>query len=139
MAVATPTELTEMIVRTLRDSIPGCLAIYLFGSWSTDAERPDSDIDIAILAPEMLPQVRRWELAQTLASLAGRDVDLVDLFGASTVLRMQVVAHGELLYGAGSSEVERFADTVFSSYARLNEERREIVADVLRRGSIYGK
>jgi hypothetical protein len=78
-------------------------------------------------------------MAQTLASTAGRDVDLLDLLSASTVLRMEVVAHGELLYSNGSSEVDQFADTVFSSYARLNEERREILADVLQRGNIYGK
>lgn len=137
--MAPRTELKGQIVATILHSVPGCLAIFRFGSWSTDAERPGSDIDIAILSNETLAQVRRWELAQMLASLAGRDVDLVDLLGASTVLRMQVVAHGELLYGAGSVEVEQFQDTVFSSYARLNEERREIVADVLQRGNVYGK
>jgi len=52
---------------------------------------------------------------------------------------MQVVAHGELLYSTGSNDVDQFEDTVFSSYARLNEERREILADVLQRRSIYGK
>lgn len=139
MAIAAPAELKELIVAKLRDAVPGCLGIYRFGSWLTDAQRPDSDIDLAFLAPEGLSQVHRWELAQNLASLAGRDVDLVELLSASTVLRMQVVAHGELLYGAGSGEVELFEDTVFSGYARLNEERREILADVLQRGKIYDK
>jgi len=139
MAITDPTALKELLVATLRDAVPHCLAIYRFGSWGTDAQRPDSDIDIAILSPQALDSVCRWEVAQTLASLAGRDVDLVDLLRASTVLRMQVLAHGELLYSIGSSEVVQFEDTVFSSYARLNEERREILADVLQRGSIYGK
>jgi uncharacterized protein len=139
MARLSPEELQVLIVAKLLESVPGCLAVYRFGSWLTDAERPDSDIDIAFLAPEALPQVRRWELAQSLASLAGRDVDLVDLLTASTVLRMQVVAHGVLLHESDPRKVAQFADTVFSSYARLNEERREILADVLRRGNVYGK
>ena len=139
MATTHQIPLRETLVRTLTDSVPGCLAVYGFGSWGTEHERHDSDIDLAVLALQPLGPVRRWELAQTLASIAGRDVDLVDLLSASTVLRMEVVAHGELLYGCGSSEVEQFADTVFSSYARLNEERRDILSDVLSRGSIYGK
>jgi len=51
----------------------------------------------------------------------------------------QVVAHGELLYRSGSSEVDQFEDAVLSNYARLNEERREIVADLLQRGNVYGR
>lgn len=129
----------ELIIRTLLEAIPGCQAIYRFGSWGTEAERPDSDIDIAILPLHALEPVRNWELAQKLASLTGRDVDLVDLLRASTVFRMQVVAHAERLYGADAGGVEQFEDTVFSSYARLNEERREILADVRQRGSIYGE
>lgn len=133
------TDLEKLLVRTALNLLPDCIAIYRFGSWGTEAETPDSDIDIAILTDHGLAPVRRWELAQTLASLARRDVDLVDLLRASTVLRMQVVAHGELLYSNGSTDVEQFENTVFSSYARLNEERRAILSDVLQRGSVYGK
>jgi predicted nucleotidyltransferase len=132
-------ELKNLIVKPLLDAIPGCQAIYRFGSWETSAQRSDSDIDIAVLPPDVLEPVRRWELAQTLASLLGRDVDLVDLLSASTVLRMQVVAHGEVLFTSNASAVEQFEDMVYSSYARLNEERRDILADVRQRGNIYGK
>jgi predicted nucleotidyltransferase len=127
------------IVTAIAEAIPGCLAIYRFGSWGTEAERPDSDLDLAILPPAPLDNVARWELAQRLASLAGRDVDLVDLLRASTVLKMQVVSQGTLLHDSGLSEVARFEDYVFSSYARLNEERRDILLDIRERGSVYGK
>ena len=132
-------ELQERLIKTLVDAIPDCRAIYRFGSWGSDAERPDSDIDLAVLPGAPLDPVGRWELAQKLASLAGRDVDLVDLLRASTVLRMQVVAHGERLFAADVSGAEKFEDTVFSSYAMLNEERRGILADVRQRGNIHGK
>lgn len=127
------------LVVALLSALPSCQAIYRFGSWGTDAQRSDSDIDLALLPLQPLDPVLRWELAQALAALAGRDVDLVDLLGASTVLRMQVVAYGERLYCADAFWVEQFEDLVFSSYARLNEERREILTDVRQRGSIYGK
>ena len=127
------------IVETILSAIPQCRAIYLFGSWGSSAQRADSDIDLAVLPASPLASVPRWELAQLLASRLHRDVDLVDLLAASTVLRMQVVSHGERLYVSDENEIEQFEDTVFSSYARLNEERREILNDVRRRGSIYGK
>lgn len=132
-------ELKEQLIKTLLAAIPDCRAIYRFGSWGTDTQRPDSDIDLAVLPARPLDSVHRWELAQALASLAGRDVDLVDLARASTVFRMQVVAHGERWHCADTTEVEQFEDMVFSSYARLNEERREILADVRQRGSVYGR
>lgn len=132
-------KLKEQLVSALLKAVPRCQAIYRFGSWGTAAQRPESDIDLAILPPHPIDPVLRWELAQRLASIAGRDVDLVDLLCASTVLRMQVVAYGERLYCADELQVEPFENTVFSSYARLNEERRGILADVRQRGSIYGK
>lgn len=132
-------QLQARIVSILLDAVPNCQVIYCFGSWGTDAELPDSDIDLAILQPHPLETFHRWELAQALASVALRDVDLVDLATASTVLRMQVVAYGERLYCADVVAAEQFEDSVFSRYAHLNEERKGILADVHQRGRIYAE
>jgi predicted nucleotidyltransferase len=129
----------DCLTSSLLSALPDCQAIYRFGSWGTAAQRPESDIDLAVLPSQPMDAVHRWELAQTLASTVGRDVDLVDLLSASTVLRMQVVAHGERVYCADVDRVEQFENSVFSTYAKLNEERREILADVRQRGNIYGK
>jgi predicted nucleotidyltransferase len=129
----------DCFTSSLLAALPDCQAIYLFGSWGTDAQRPESDIDLAVLPSQPIDPVHRWELAQTLASTVGRDVDLVDLLSASTVLRMQVVAHGERIYCSDVDKVEQFENIVFSSYAKLNEERRDILADVRQRGNIYGR
>jgi uncharacterized protein len=126
------------LLAALREALPDCLAIYRFGSWGTADQRPESDIDLAVLPGAPLPPVQRWELSQKLAVIAGRDVDLVDLRAASTVLCLQVVAHGTRLYGPDEAEVEKFEDTVFASYARLNEERRDILDDIRHRGNVHG-
>jgi len=132
-------DLKEQLVQKLLENVSDCRAIYRFGTWGTAAERPDSDLDLAFLPCTPTDTVRRWELAQQLACLVGRDVDLVDLLTASTVLRMQVLANGERLYCSDSAEVESFEDLAFSEYARLNEERREILNDIRQKGSVYGK
>ncbi|MBW6511764.1 MAG: nucleotidyltransferase domain-containing protein [Desulfuromonadaceae bacterium] len=134
-----PAQLINSMVETLRLAVPDCIAIYRFGSFGTDDQRLDSDIDLALLPESPLDSLRRWEIAQQLANLARKNVDLVDLWQASTVLRMQVVATGERLYCANRDAAGRFEDHVFSSYARLNEERQLIIDDARQRGSVYGK
>lgn len=131
--------LQQELIDTIRAGVPDCLSIYRFGSWGTVDERGDSDIDLALLASSPLDPMVRWDLAQKLASVAKRDVDLVDLLSASVVMRMQVVARGERIYSADDNVVQRFEDMVFSSYARFNYERRYILEDIKSRGNIYGE
>lgn len=127
------------IIDTLLGSLPDIVAIYRFGSWDTPQARSDSDIDLAILSEQPLSNMERWELSQKLAQIASRDVDLVDLRSASTVMRLQIVAHGERIYCTDKAAASCFETAVFSGYARLNEERREILADIRNRGSVYGR
>jgi len=119
-------------------ALPDCQAIYLFGSQNDGSAGDKSDIDLAFLAASLYDDVFVWELAQKLARQARRDVDLVQLLKASTVIRMQVIHGGRRIYCADLPSVERFEDYVFSAYARLNEERREILKDIKERGSVYG-
>ncbi len=127
------------IVHHLLSSFPDTLAIYRFGSFGTADEHPESDLDLAVLSTGPLGSVMRWNAAQSIAQIAGRDVDLVDLFLASTVMRLQIVAHGKRLYCADENQVGRFEDNAFSSYARLSEERRGILEDIKHKGSVYGR
>ena len=127
------------IIHTLLGSLPDIVAIYRFGSWDTPQARSDSDIDLAVLSEQPLSNMERWELSQKLAQIASCDVDLVDLRSASTVMRLQIVAHGERIYCADEAAASCFETAVFSGYARLSEERREILADIRNRGSVYGR
>ena len=126
------------IVATLKSAVPDLLAIYRFGSHGTAFERKDSDMDLAILGRRPVEPGLVWSLGQDLASKLGREVELVDLARASTVLQAQVVAYGERLFCADRGYCESFEDYILSAYALLNEERRGIVSDVMDRGSIYG-
>lgn len=134
-------QLQGRLIESILATIPDCKAVYRFGSWGTGHELPKSDIDLGILVFPPLKPLKRWELEQQLALIAERDVDLVDLFRVSTVMKMQIVGRGERIYCNGNDEidVEFFENTVFSSYARLNEERRSILEDVKNRGCVYGE
>ncbi|WP_052464975.1 type VII toxin-antitoxin system MntA family adenylyltransferase antitoxin [Geoalkalibacter subterraneus] len=88
----------HMIVQCLREAVPRLLAVYRFGSFGTEGEHPASDLDIAFLAEASPSRVQRWRLAQEMATRFGRDVDLIDLAQATTVFRMQVIAHGRRIW-----------------------------------------
>lgn len=128
----------DVAVETIRHHVPGCVAIYLFGSRAAGTPNRDSDVDLAVLARSPLEENSRWQLAQTLAISLGCDVDLIDLLRASSVLRARVIDSGKLLFESDVSERSEFEARALSDYARLNEERRGILADIRSRGSVYG-
>jgi len=131
--------LLQEIIAPIVQRIPNVQAVYLFGSAVSGQTHPGSDIDVAVIAPFRLDTVALWELGQEMAARMGRDVDLVDLGSASTVMRAQVIAGGRRIYCAEEAFCEVFEDTAYKAYARLNEERRAILEDIKRRGSIYGR
>lgn len=126
-------------VRIIRDAVPDVIAVYHFGSTVTGGTHRGSDVDLAFLAPQPLDPVRRFQLQERLAVALRCDVDLVDLCTASTVMRMQVIAHGRALAVFDTVAQTRFEDYTYSAYARLNEERRAILEQVRREGTIHGR
>jgi predicted nucleotidyltransferase len=122
----------------IRKAVPGLIALYQFGSQAKGTARPASDIDLAILSRQPMPNLRRFELAQELATQLHRDVDLVDLRTASAVMKMQVLSTGACLDSQDESARREFEMYAYSDYARLNEERREIVKGITKRGLVYG-
>ncbi len=129
---------SETIVRFLREHIPNLVAIYQFGSQVRGDATPSSDIDLAVLAKQTLSGERLFEWAQELATQLGRDVDLLDLKRASTVIRAQIVTNGRVLDSRDDLARAEFEMYAYSDYARLNEERRDILRDIKERGLIYG-
>ena len=128
----------ETAIRHIQTSVPGLIVLYSFGSQSRGAARLDSDVDLAVLASTPIPELRRFELAQELATQLHRDVDLVDLRRVSTVMRMQVLSTGVCLKAPDEPARQEFEMYTYADYARLNEERREVLKGITHRGLVYG-
>jgi predicted nucleotidyltransferase len=122
----------------VRTALPDLRWLAVFGSTARGDATRDSDVDVAVLAGAPIATERLRALRSDLEIALGRDVHLIDLRNASTVLRSQVVADAEVLFASGDSDSEQFLDFVLSDYARLNEERRDILRDVRERGSVLG-
>jgi predicted nucleotidyltransferase len=129
------------LVSLITQHIPGTKLIYLFGSRAVNQQTKDSDWDVALLGDDKISPASLWRLSELLANKTRSEVDLIDLLQSTTVLNMQVVSGGRLLYDRGS-----FADTfemqVFSMYGRLQESRIGIVdafiADAKDKGASHG-
>lgn len=128
----------DEVVVMLRGQIEGLQAVYLFGSEGRGAAGPDSDVDLAVLAPRPMGPVTRWELQEEVAAKLGKDVDLVDLRSASAVMRVQVIGDGKLVSDDAPQARALFEALALSDYARLQEERRGILEDIKRRGHVHG-
>ena len=126
------------IVVILKSRIPTVTSIYLFGSGVEDHFNENSDIDIAFTSDENIPNLTIWEAKNELASTFNRDVDLVDLLNANTVLQIQVVAEGKRIFTKNISRSEQFEARVFEDYITLNEDRAEILQEIAKSKSIYG-
>jgi uncharacterized protein len=67
----------------------------------------------------------------------GVNLDIADLRRCDTVFVAQVVNSGERVYTGDETAAQRFEMTALSKYARLNEEREDIISDIKQRGSVF--
>lgn len=112
--------------------------VILFGSYGKDLARDESDIDIAYLGHSELDSYEVFMLAQRMAILLGRDVDLLNLDMASTVMKAQIVSSGKVIYCSDEVRRARFYMKIYKEYATLNEQRAVVLRQIERQGSIYG-
>ncbi len=114
------------ILRTVRQYYPAVQAIYLFGSYGTENEWPDSDVDIAILLPPAEAKgvsiLEMADLRLELELLLGRDVDLVNLRQATMVLRKEVLIADRRIFCADVYAADEFDMLTISFYqcTRMN-------------------
>ena len=114
--------------------------IIVFGSYANNSTHKDSDIDIAFYQSE--PALTTYEIflaAQELADILKIEVDLVNIATASTVFKAQIFTTGTVIYSQNDHLLKNQQMTALSMYARLNEERADILKNISESGSIYEK
>ena len=133
--------LTKEIEQQLIDTINKQLNthfIVLFGSFAKGTAREDSDIDLAYFSDQQLSSYERFILAGELATVAGHEVDLVDIKEIDTVFTMQIFSEGVPIYMQDENEFIRQKMRAYSMYATLSEQRAGIIEAIKQRGSVLG-
>lgn len=130
------------IVRPILAAYPDVQAVYLYGTWGTAHQRPDSDLDVAVLLP---PEVARavepsaWHRLAAEVALAAKveRADVINVLTAPVILRKEVVAADRCIYCAAENAAAEFEMLTLSMYQKFNEERRAIVESGLSSGRFY--
>ena len=122
--------LAEIVQIILRD-LPETQVVYLYGSYARGEQRPDSDMDLAVLLPhETAKRIGSLAMSEThnaISNIARCDVDLINLRQVSTVFQNQIISMATLIQSINEQIRLKFEMEVLSSYMKLNEERSEIL------------
>ena len=128
----------DSITKIVLEHYPHTQGIYLFGSFMTEDEWPESDVDIALLLPPVEAKKERTlvmsECSLALAKGLNKEVDLLNARTVSTVFQNEIISKGRLLYCADRYAVDEFEMLTMSYYQKLNEERADIIASALADG-----
>lgn len=130
--------LRQTIASAIEETGLQMIAVYLHGSYGTEYMRNDSDIDFAFLAERTLDFKESMAFSVALQkAFHDGELDTADLRRSNTVFQAQVVTSGERVYTGDELAAQRFEMTTLSKYARLNEERESIIADIKQSGRVY--
>jgi uncharacterized protein len=128
------------IIELVLRHYPNAQGIYLFGSYGTQRQWPQSDVDIAVLLPHTEAKTAKHMMLSPcrsdLETLLHREVDLLNLRQVSTVFQKEII-FGTLIHCADRYAVDEFEMLVLSFYQKLNEERAEVMAEGLSSGRFY--
>ena len=129
--------LEKQLIETIQNKIDPDF-IILFGSFAKGTSRLDSDIDLAYFSKKQLSSYERFLLANELAEITGREVDLIDLKQIDTVFTMQIFSQGQPIYIQDENEYTRQKMRAYSMYATLCEQRATVIKSIKDRGSVFG-
>ena len=119
---------------------PEVQAIYFFGTYGTDDQWTDSDVDIALLLKHQQAKtvgtLVMSDLRFELERLLEKDVDLINLRRVPTVLQKEIVAADRRIHTADEYAADEFEMLTISYYQKLNEERAEILKEIMTSGRV---
>jgi len=131
----------NQIIQAILNHHPKVQAIYIFGSFGTENERPESDVDIALLlSPDDSKKIispLTSKLHSELEQMLNKDVDLINLRQVSTVLQKEVIAANRCIYQGDKFADEEFEMLTLSQYQKLNSEREGIIESALAGGRFH--
>lgn len=129
----------RQVIQFVKDTIPGVLALYLFGSRAQSIAHDDeSDWDFAILIAGYCDPLHLWDWANHLADMLRAPVDLLDFRSASTVMQYEILITGQRWWNRDSS-ADLYECAVLTEKLDLDELRAGLLDDIIREGVVYGR
>lgn len=117
------------------------LFAYLFGSFSQDKQRLDSDIDLAVYYDIVSSEMDQLDLTADLMEITGCKVDLVVLNLAPPLLKFNVIKQGRILFDRSDDCHTHFCvQTLFEmeDVRRLLRRSNKMMMDQIRQEVLHG-
>lgn len=111
-------DLTSRLTQALQ-ARPEVRFAFLFGSSVSRGADLARDVDVAVVFARTLTLLEQGAIANQLERVVEREVDLVDLDAASTLLRWEVVRTGIVLFAQDRAELVAFRARVPLEYFDL--------------------
>lgn len=106
----------------------------LFGSYGTEYQRRDSDIDFAVLFREKISLLDEMRILKDLSAILNyENVDLVNLNNAPITLQFRAI-EGDILYEKDSRQVSDYMEMVFKIYGDYSPVLRNFEREMLKGG-----
>lgn len=127
----------ERIFEDARDvllaELPDAAAIYVHGSLARGDERPDSDLDLAVLLPPGQRIADRLGLMAKVSRRVHREVDLVSLREAGLDLVWELLRDGRLLFSRDAAQTLAWEAERMTDHADFNARRAALLDMYLRK------
>ena len=129
------------ITTSILAAYPRVQAIYLYGTWGTEYQRQDSDVDVGVLLPvEEAKLVDRWQWHQLATEMAGKvhaeHADMINLRCVDTTFQAEILRSGRLIYCFDEDARLDFETFVLSRHQKLNRERAGIHEEIINSGRV---
>ena len=95
---------------------PDIQAVYLFGSVAAGTERPDSDLDLALVPRSNALRRQKLEILTDLVRAGFDSTDLVILDTPDLVLQYEAVRHNRIIYQTADFEASTYFSIVVRKY-----------------------
>lgn len=125
------------ISNIVKKYFPDVEAIYLFGSFASNQHTDESDVDLALVLPNPIDKLRLFNITQEMAASISRDIDLIDLRDTPLDFKFEIISTGTLIFCKNSEQTLQYEALVMSMYQRFSEERKGILEEIERSGTIF--
>ena len=93
------------------------LAFWIVGSYGTELQREESDIDFAILFEKDIPVLEEMKISSDISDiLSYENIDTIDLKKAPITLQFKVLKEGRTLYEADFVKISDYIEYVLRRY-----------------------
>ncbi len=131
-------KILRSIVDFMRAEYPGLQAVYVYGSFGTEYQNENSDLDLGLLLSPTESKSLGWkekmEVVSKIVSICHCEVDIINMRCADTVICKEIIMDNRCIYSGDEYERQTFEMLTLSYYQKLNEERADIIASGIESG-----